>query len=96
MSAFYILQEKLNDLLIPVASKRKSTDSAPTKLKIREDKLTGVYVSGLSKREVENADDIANILEEGNRRRTVGQTNMNEQSSRSHSIVTISLYQRKK
>ena len=57
---------------------------------------TGVFVSGLSKREVENAQDIAELLEEGSKRRHVGSTEMNEESSRSHSIVTITLYQRKK
>lgn len=91
-----VLQEMLIDLLMPTDSKKGSRTPNSPKLNIREDPIKGVFVSGLSRREVESSEDIAKILEEGHSRRHVGHTDMNSQSSRSHSIVTITLSQRKK
>lgn len=42
---------------------------------------------------VASPDEIKSILEVGNQNRTVGRTNMNEFSSRSHLMVTLELTQ---
>jgi hypothetical protein len=55
------------------------------------DKDTGVYVKDLSTFVVKNPDDMMKIFQEGNLNRHVGRTNMNEHSSRSHSVFTITI-----
>lgn len=55
------------------------------------DKDTGVYVKDLSTFVVKNPDDMMKIFQEGNLNRHVGKTNMNEHSSRSHSVFTITI-----
>ena len=40
-------------------------------------------------------DDVSNLMDEGNKSRTVAATNMNETSSRSHAVFSIILTQRK-
>lgn len=55
------------------------------------DKDTGVYVKDLSTFVIKNPDDMMKIFQEGNLNRHVGKTNMNEHSSRSHSVFTITV-----
>jgi kinesin family protein 3/17 len=55
------------------------------------DKDTGVYVKDLSTFVVKSPDDMMKIFQEGNLNRHVGKTNMNEHSSRSHSVFTITI-----
>lgn len=55
------------------------------------DKDTGVYVKDLSTFVVKNPEDLMKIFQEGNLNRHVGRTNMNEHSSRSHSVFTITV-----
>lgn len=54
-----------------------------------KDKDTGVYVKDLSTFVVKSPSDMTKIFEEGTLQRVVGATNMNEHSSRSHSVFTI-------
>ncbi len=77
-----IYSEEIRDLLA------KDPKSA-AKCEIKEDSQKGVFVKGLTDVVVENEDQIAMQLEKGFKLRTVAATNMNEQSSRSHSIFTI-------
>ena len=58
-------------------------------VKPREHPSTGPYVEGLALVIVHNLQDIENLMEEGNRVRTVACTAMNATSSRSHAIFTI-------
>ncbi len=62
----------------------------PVKLDLR-DKDTGVYVKDLSTFVVKTTSDMLKVFEEGNLQRHVGATNMNEHSSRSHSVFTITV-----
>ena len=55
------------------------------------DKDTGVYVKDLSTFVVKGAEDMMKVFYEGNVNRHTGATNMNEHSSRSHSVFTITV-----
>lgn len=61
------------------------------KLQVKEDPQKGVYVKDLSTFVVKGADDMDKIMTKGNKNRMVGRTNMNETSSRSHAIFTITI-----
>lgn len=76
-----IYNEEIRDLL----GKKNSG-----KLDLR-DKDTGVYVKDLSTFVVKTPDDMNKVFQEGNVNRHVGETNMNEHSSRSHSVFTITV-----
>lgn len=76
-----IYNEEIRDLL---------SKKGAQKLDLR-DKDTGVYVKDLSTFVVKTPADMMNVFTEGNLNRHVGATNMNEQSSRSHSVFTITV-----
>ncbi|XP_077075275.1 kinesin-like protein KIF1B isoform X20 [Siphateles boraxobius] len=78
--------ERVRDLLNP---KNKGN------LRVREHPLLGPYVEDLSKLAVTSYTDIADLMDAGNKARTVAATNMNETSSRSHAVFTIVFTQRK-
>jgi kinesin family member 3B len=56
-----------------------------------KDKDTGVYVKDLSTFVVKTPKDLMDVFDEGNLNRHVGATLMNEHSSRSHSVFTITV-----
>ncbi|PIO72920.1 kinesin motor domain protein [Teladorsagia circumcincta] len=62
-------------------------------LKVREHKILGPLVDGLSVLAVNSFEQIASLIEEGNKSRTVAATNMNAESSRSHAVFNITLTQ---
>ncbi|XP_026872109.2 kinesin-like protein KIF1B isoform X10 [Electrophorus electricus] len=78
--------ERVRDLLNP---KNKGN------LRVREHPLLGPYVEDLSKLAVTSYTDIADLMDAGNKARTVAATNMNETSSRSHAVFTIVFTQKK-
>ncbi|XP_058835346.1 kinesin-like protein unc-104 isoform X5 [Topomyia yanbarensis] len=86
VSYMEIYCERVRDLLNP---KNKGN------LKVREHPLLGPYVEDLSKLAVTNYQDIHDLIDEGNKARTVAATNMNETSSRSHAVFTIFFTQRR-
>ncbi|RCH85478.1 kinesin-like protein Klp8 [Rhizopus azygosporus] len=86
VSYIEIYNEKVRDLLNP---KNKGN------LKVREHPSLGPYVEDLSKSVVTSFDDIENLMDEGNKARTVAATNMNETSSRSHAVFTLILTQKR-
>eukprot|EP00795_Rhopilema_esculentum_P000249 gene249-9894_t len=61
------------------------------KLEVKERPDIGVYVKDLSSYVVNNADDMDRTMTTGNKNRSVGATNMNATSSRSHAIFTITI-----
>ncbi|XP_029308016.1 kinesin-like protein KIF13A isoform X1 [Cottoperca gobio] len=81
VSYMEIYNEKVRDLLDPKGSRHS--------LKVREHKVLGPYVDGLSQLAVTNFEDIEVLMSEGNKSRTVAATNMNEESSRSHGVFSI-------
>ncbi|GAM90512.1 hypothetical protein ANO11243_085560 [Dothideomycetidae sp. 11243] len=78
--------EKVRDLLNPATKGN---------LKVREHPSTGPYVEDLAKLVVRSFPEIENLMDEGNKARTVAATNMNETSSRSHAVFTLTLTQRR-
>ncbi|RLW04425.1 hypothetical protein DV515_00005855 [Chloebia gouldiae] len=85
VSYMEIYNEKVRDLLDPKGSRQS--------LKVREHKVLGPYVDGLSQLAVTNFEDIESLMSEGNKSRTVAATNMNEESSRSHAVFNITVTQ---
>ncbi|KAL3033286.1 hypothetical protein AAZX31_02G129700 [Glycine max] len=73
-----IYNEQITDLL----------DPSSTNLLLREDVKKGVYVENLSEFEVQSVSDIIRLLIQGSANRKVAATNMNRESSRSHSVFT--------
>ncbi|ELT90430.1 hypothetical protein CAPTEDRAFT_154669 [Capitella teleta] len=61
------------------------------RLEVKERPDVGVYVKDLSAFVVNNADDMDRIMTLGNKNRHTGATNMNEHSSRSHAIFTVTI-----
>ncbi|OMJ66260.1 hypothetical protein SteCoe_36958 [Stentor coeruleus] len=78
-----IYLEKIKDLL----------DINKTNLKVHEDKTKGVFIAELTERYVAAETDVYEIMKYGLENRNVGSTNMNSQSSRSHSIFLITITQ---
>ncbi|KAH9577047.1 hypothetical protein CY35_01G194100 [Sphagnum magellanicum] len=74
-----IYNEQITDLLEPSLKN----------LMIREDTKTGVYVESLTEEYVSSMGDVAHLLVRGLANRTVGSTSMNNESSRSHSVLTF-------
>ncbi|XP_044268869.1 kinesin-like protein KIF12 isoform X2 [Tribolium madens] len=77
-----IYNEKVIDLLNP--------GSARKPLAVRwSKKARGFFVENLFTVDCEELDDLIAVLEEGLRNRAIGKHNMNEFSSRSHTILTV-------
>ncbi|KAI0134635.1 kinesin heavy chain [Xylariales sp. AK1849] len=86
VSYLEIYNERVRDLLNP---------STKGNLKVREHPSTGPYVEDLAKLVVGSFQEIENLMDEGNKARTVAATNMNETSSRSHAVFTLMVTQKK-
>ncbi|EGT35137.1 hypothetical protein CAEBREN_30789 [Caenorhabditis brenneri] len=86
VSYMEIYCERVKDLLNP---------SSGGNLRVREHPLLGPYVDDLTKMAVCSYNDICNLMDEGNKARTVAATNMNSTSSRSHAVFTIVLTQKR-
>ena len=67
------------------------SDDPKKRCEIKEDKDSGVYVKGLINQEVTNVYQLQAVMDRGNSNRTVGATLMNADSSRSHSLFTITI-----
>lgn len=65
----------------------------PRSKNLREDCKKKVYVNGVSEVEVKSANDAFELFIKGIRRRRIGTTSLNNESSRSHSVFTIRLVQ---
>ncbi len=73
-----IYNEVIRDLLRP--------SSIP--IKIREDRVKGIYVES-HEEEVRSVYDVNDLLKRGEQHRHIGVTNMNAQSSRSHTVIRL-------
>ncbi|KAJ6230277.1 kinesin-like protein kif3a [Anaeramoeba flamelloides] len=102
-----IYNNKIYDLLDPGNSEGLQRNSTPyrrrnstktyNKIKIVEDyKLGKIFLTGSDYFNVQlnSEEQCFKLLEEGSKRRAVGATNLNEHSSRSHSIVILTLQTR--
>ncbi|GFH13200.1 kinesin motor domain-containing protein [Haematococcus lacustris] len=77
-SMLEIYNESITDLLVPSA----------TNLHIREDLQKGCFVDGLTDELVANVDEVMALMRRGAEHRHTGETRMNRESSRSHSVFT--------
>ncbi|KAF9347393.1 hypothetical protein BGX26_001096 [Mortierella sp. AD094] len=84
VSYMEIYMEKIRDLLNPV------NDNLP----IHEEKNRGVYVKGLFEVYVSSISEIHEVMRRGGNSRMVAYTNMNAESSRSHSIFVVTISQK--
>jgi len=90
VSYFELYLETITDLLSKKGKKK-------TELTIHEDtKNKVVYVKGITERYINNPMEVFNVIEEGKKNRHVAATNMNAESSRSHSIFLINVEQENK
>jgi kinesin family protein 5 len=83
VSYFEIYLDKIRDLL----------DPSKVNLAVHEDKDRVVYVKGATERFVSSPEEVFDVIEEGKSNRHVAVTNMNEHSSRSHSVFLINVKQ---
>ncbi|XP_063283596.1 kinesin heavy chain isoform X5 [Pelobates fuscus] len=83
VSYFEIYLDKIRDLL----------DVSKTNLSVHEDKNRVPFVKGCTERFVSSPEEILDVIDEGKSNRHVAVTNMNEHSSRSHSIFLINIKQ---
>ncbi|KAJ7563193.1 hypothetical protein O6H91_03G100000 [Diphasiastrum complanatum] len=79
-----IYNEEIRDLLAP-------RTSATMKLELKETGDAGIFVKNLTSLSVYSLSDISRLLTVGKKNRSVGATLMNQDSSRSHSIFTITV-----
>ncbi|KAK7109259.1 kinesin heavy chain-like isoform X2 [Littorina saxatilis] len=83
VSYFEIYMDKIRDLL----------DVTKTNLSVHEDKNRVPYVKGCTERFVSSPEEVMEVVDEGKANRHVAVTNMNEHSSRSHSVFLIHVKQ---
>lgn len=81
------MQEEIRDLLV--------VNGTQQAVHIREVIGGGVCLAGATEREVPSKADMAAILEQGTLLRATATTGMNQRSSRSHAIFTITIEQRR-
>uniref|UniRef100_A0A0A9X3R0 Kinesin-like protein n=3 Tax=Lygus hesperus TaxID=30085 RepID=A0A0A9X3R0_LYGHE len=83
VSYFEIYMDKIRDLL----------DISKVNLSVHEDKNRVPFVKGATERFVSSPDEVFEVIEEGKANRHIAVTNMNEHSSRSHSVFLINVKQ---
>ncbi|KAJ9216023.1 hypothetical protein DTO166G4_2267 [Paecilomyces variotii] len=86
VSYFEVYNEHVRDLLVP------RTDP-PYYLKIRESPTDGPYVKDLTEVPVRSFAELMKYMRKGDTSRTTASTKMNDTSSRSHAVFTITLKQ---
>ncbi|CAH8868565.1 unnamed protein product [Trichobilharzia szidati] len=84
VSYFEIYMDKIRDLL----------DVSKTNLQVHEDKDRVPYVKGVTEKLVSTPEEVFKAIGEGKANRHVAVTNMNEHSSRSHSVLLINVRQK--
>ncbi|KAF2758465.1 kinesin-domain-containing protein [Pseudovirgaria hyperparasitica] len=84
VSYMEIYMERIRDLLRP------TSDNLP----VHEEKNRGVYVKGLVELYVSSVGEVYEVMRRGGQARAVAATNMNQESSRSHSIFVITVTQK--
>ncbi|XP_006902015.1 PREDICTED: kinesin-like protein KIF27-like isoform X2 [Elephantulus edwardii] len=85
VSYIEVYKEELRDLL--------ELETSMKDLHIREDEKGNTVIVGAKECEVDSAEEVASLLQAGSAARHTGSTQLNEHSSRSHTIFTISLGQ---
>ncbi|KAG7838488.1 hypothetical protein KL919_001560 [Ogataea angusta] len=84
VSFFEIYQENVYDLL-----------GSGSKLRVRENSKRVPFIENLNEYSVSDSQEIVKLLNKGFENRTTAETHLNKQSSRSHSILTVTVVQEK-
>ncbi|KAG8440652.1 hypothetical protein GDO86_006411 [Hymenochirus boettgeri] len=87
VSYLEVYKEEFRDLL-EVQTSRKD-------ILIREDEKGNVVLTGIKECEVEGLDEVLSLLEMGNTSKHTGATRINAHSSRSHTVFTVNMEQRR-
>ncbi|KAJ6804908.1 putative 125 kDa kinesin-related protein [Iris pallida] len=92
VSFLELYNEELTDLLAPPDQESRHSDDRPKKpIALMEDGKGGVLVRGLEEETVTSAGQIYRILEKGSSKRRTAETLLNKQSSRSHTIFSVTI-----
>lgn len=87
-----LYNEEITDLLAAEESSKFIDDKSKKPIALMEDGKGGVFVRGLEEEIVCTANEIYKILEKGSAKRRTAETLLNKQSSRSHSIFSITIH----
>ncbi|KAL6532629.1 Kinesin-like protein KIN-5D [Orobanche hederae] len=87
-----LYNEEITDLLAPEECSKFMDDKSKKPIALMEDGKGGVLVRGLEEEIVTTANEIYKILEKGSAKRRTAETLLNKQSSRSHSIFSITIH----
>ncbi|KAJ9698289.1 hypothetical protein PVL29_007395 [Vitis rotundifolia] len=87
-----LYNEEITDLLAPEECTKFIDDKTKKPIALMEDGKGGVFVRGLEEEIVCTANEIYKILEKGSAKRRTAETLLNKQSSRSHSIFSITIH----
>ncbi|KAL9332105.1 hypothetical protein ACSQ67_001715 [Phaseolus vulgaris] len=88
-----LYNEEITDLLAPEELSKVSLEEKQKKqLPLMEDGKGGVLVRGLEEEIVTSASEIFTLLERGSSKRRTAETLLNKQSSRSHSLFSITIH----
>lgn len=87
-----LYNEEITDLLAPEECSKFIDDKSKKPIALMEDGKGGVFVRGLEEEIVCTANEIYKILEKGSAKRRTAETLLNKQSSRSHSIFSITIH----
>ncbi|KAL3518285.1 hypothetical protein ACH5RR_020874 [Cinchona calisaya] len=87
-----LYNEEITDLLAPEEGPKFIDDKTKKPIALMEDGKGGVFVRGLEEEIVCTANEIYKILEKGSAKRRTAETLLNKQSSRSHSIFSITIH----
>lgn len=79
ISYLEVYNETIRDLLVP----------DPKPLNLREDTKGGMVISGLSEHTLMDAEQVFQLLADGNSRRSRSSTDANDESSRSHAVLQV-------
>jgi len=82
---------KLSMMEIYLERIRDLVETSRINLNIREDKNKGIFVEDLSEHYVASEEEVIELIGIGLENRTTGVTNMNDYSSRSHTILTLTI-----
>ena len=92
ISMLEVYNETIHDLLADKIDEESKEESKIDKgLQVRVGVKNHVYVEGLTATEVSTMADVEKLLQEGSSNRHVGSTKMNEHSSRSHLVISLSM-----
>jgi len=86
LSMVEIYNENIRDLLCD-----QRADNSKKRYDIMRDPMVGMYVRDLTSEPVQTASHCRALIKQGNTNRSVGTTNLNELSSRSHMLVTLTV-----